>query len=193
MSGGGFWGAYTRLPRETRLRLGAAGILFSVLGIVATPGAATAAAAVAHRVTGSSGHGRAGEGGQCVRVAPSVCVCARVRVCVCACVRVCVCACVCVAPEGARLCSSPAHSAQAPRLAARVGTGQGGHAREVEGASRRRQRRAVSSALSRTRPRAAQPTQASGSALPGRWWHGRLLRAPNDDAQKETWAVASSC
>ena len=99
MSGGGFWGAYTRLPRETRLRLGAAGILFSVLGIVATPGAATAAAAVAHRVTGSSGHGRAGEGGECVRVAPSVCVCARVRVCVCACVRVCVRARACVCGE----------------------------------------------------------------------------------------------
>ncbi len=43
MSRGGLWGAYTRLPKETRLRLGVAGILFSVLGIVATPGAAHAA------------------------------------------------------------------------------------------------------------------------------------------------------
>ena len=116
MSGGGFWGAYTRLPRETRLRLGAAGILFSVLGIVATPGAATAAAAVAHRVTGSSGHGRAGEGGECVRVAPSVCVCARVRVCVCACVRVCVCACVrvCVLRLRVPACAAPPPTARKP-------------------------------------------------------------------------------
>jgi len=36
----GLWQAYTRLPRETRLRLGVAGVLFSVLGIVASPGLA---------------------------------------------------------------------------------------------------------------------------------------------------------
>jgi hypothetical protein len=47
MSQGGFWGAYTRLPKETRLRLGVAGILFSVLGIVATPGAVDAWAGLA--------------------------------------------------------------------------------------------------------------------------------------------------
>ena len=38
MSGGGLWGAYNRLSKGTRLRLGVAGILFSVLGIVASPG-----------------------------------------------------------------------------------------------------------------------------------------------------------
>ena len=36
--GSGLWEAYTRLPRETRLRLGVAGVLFSILGIVASPG-----------------------------------------------------------------------------------------------------------------------------------------------------------
>jgi len=35
---GGLWAAYSRLPKETRLRLGCAGILFSLLGIVASPG-----------------------------------------------------------------------------------------------------------------------------------------------------------
>ena len=39
MSGkSGFLGAYTRLPKVTRLSIGCVGILFSVLGIVATPG-----------------------------------------------------------------------------------------------------------------------------------------------------------
>jgi hypothetical protein len=37
--GNGLWAAYTRLSKETRIKLGAAGILFSLVGIVASPGA----------------------------------------------------------------------------------------------------------------------------------------------------------